>query len=110
MGRFTREFKQEGAAPSIVTKADCVLAIDERGGVAARSVTGLWEMEEKYVSIRPRLRSDESTICPWPEGARWRPRVAGEMGGSSDRLPRSETGHRTRGTANHSPHPSLGSM
>ena len=32
------------------------------------------------------------------------------MGGSSDRLPRSETGHRTRGTANQFPHPSLGSM
>ena len=26
-------------------------------------------------SIRPRLRSDEPTICPRPKGARWRPRV-----------------------------------
>ena len=66
----------------------------------------------RFVStrIQLRLRSDELAICSRPEGARWRQRVAGEMSGSSYRLPRletvQETGHRTCGTANHFPHPS----
>ena len=54
-----------------------------------------------FVSIRPGQRLDETPIWPRPEGARWRPRVEGEMGGSSGRLPRSNTGASTHGRARH---------
>ena len=87
---------------------------DARAGGEARAATVRVVPEFcRCGSIRPRLRSDDHPSARDPRapaGARGYPRVAGEMGGSSDRLPRSETGHWTRGTANHSPHPSLGKI